>query len=107
MNLAVHAGKKWKLTKIAALQDFAINVATLLSNEGRHTLKLAKCPRLLDLLLGHAGVFNHRKFFRRFFTINRWIQCCGSGIRPGAFLTPGSGMRFFRIFDPRPIFLRA
>jgi len=41
-------------------QDFAINVCTLLSNEGRHTLKLSKCPRLLDLLLAHAGVFNHR-----------------------------------------------
>ena len=40
-------------------QDFAINVCTLLSNEGRHTLKLGKCPRLLDLLLAHAGVFNH------------------------------------------------
>ena len=40
-------------------QDFAINVCTLLSNEGRHTLKLAKCPRLLDLLLSHAGVYNH------------------------------------------------
>ena len=44
-------------------QDFAINVATLLSNEGRHTLKLGRCPRLLDLLLSHAGVFNHRKLF--------------------------------------------
>jgi len=44
-------------------QDFAINVCTLLSNEGRHTLKLTKCPRLLDLLLGHAGVFNHSKYF--------------------------------------------
>ena len=44
-------------------QDFAINVCTLLSNEGRHTLKLAKCPRLLDLLLGHAGVFNHCKYY--------------------------------------------
>ena len=43
-------------------QDFAVNVATLLSNEGRHTLKLGRCPRLLDLLLSHAGVFNHRKF---------------------------------------------
>jgi len=43
-------------------QDFGINVCTLLSNEGRHTLKLAKCPRLLDLLLAHAGVFNHGKF---------------------------------------------
>jgi AT-rich interactive domain-containing protein 2 len=40
-------------------QDFGINVCTLLSNEGRHTLKLAKCPRLLDLLLAHAGVYNH------------------------------------------------
>ena len=40
-------------------QDFAINVCTLLSNEGRHTLKLGKCPRLLDILLAHAGVFNH------------------------------------------------
>ncbi len=42
-------------------QDFAINVCTLLSNEGRHTLKLAKCPRLLDMLLAHAGVYNHGK----------------------------------------------
>ena len=40
-------------------QDFAINVCTLLSNEGRHTLKLGKCPRLLDILLAHDGVFNH------------------------------------------------
>ena len=43
-------------------QDFGINVCTLLSNEGRHTLKLEKCERLLDLLLAHAGVFNHRKY---------------------------------------------
>ena len=34
-------------------------MCTLLSNEGRHTLKLGKCPRLLDILLAHAGVFNH------------------------------------------------
>ena len=37
--------------------DFAINVCTLLSNEGRHALQLASCPRLLSLLLGHVGVF--------------------------------------------------
>ena len=42
-------------------QDFAINVCTLLSNEGKHTLKLIKCPRLLDLLLAHAGVYQHCK----------------------------------------------
>ncbi len=40
-------------------QDFGVNVCTLLSNEGRHTLKLTKCPRLLDLLLAHAGLHNH------------------------------------------------
>nr|CAD7433268.1 unnamed protein product [Timema monikensis] len=40
-------------------QDFAINVCTLLSNEGKHTLRLDKCPRLIDFLLAHAGVYNH------------------------------------------------
>ncbi|XP_044750022.1 AT-rich interactive domain-containing protein 2 isoform X5 [Coccinella septempunctata] len=47
-------------------QDFAINVCTLLSNDGKHTLKVEKNPRLLDYLLAHAGVFNHvstRKLF--------------------------------------------
>ena len=44
-------------------QDFGISVCTLLSNEGKHTIKLAKCPRLLDLLLSHAGVYNHGKFY--------------------------------------------
>ncbi|XP_059480727.1 AT-rich interactive domain-containing protein 2 isoform X11 [Neocloeon triangulifer] len=38
-------------------QDYAINVCTLLSNEGKHTLKLDRCPRLVDFLLAHAGVF--------------------------------------------------
>lgn len=42
-------------------QDFAINVCTLLSNEGKHTLKLEKCPRIVDYLLAHAGVYNHCK----------------------------------------------
>ncbi|XP_023289924.1 AT-rich interactive domain-containing protein 2 [Orussus abietinus] len=39
-------------------QDFAINVCTLLSNEGRHTLRLDKYPRLVNILLAHAGVFD-------------------------------------------------
>lgn len=41
-------------------QDFAVNVCTLMSNEGRHMLKLDKCPRLLNVLLAHAGVYSHR-----------------------------------------------
>ena len=68
-------------------QDFAINVCTLLSNEGRHTLKLAKCPRLLDLLLAHAGVFNHHNLRlyttdtynnnRSYDLIRFWRDVCG------------------------------
>ncbi|ESP04652.1 hypothetical protein LOTGIDRAFT_237297 [Lottia gigantea] len=38
--------------------DFAINVCTLLSNEGRHVLRLDKAKHLLQLLLAHIGVFN-------------------------------------------------
>lgn len=37
--------------------DFAINMCTLLSNEGRHVLQLSTCPRMLPLLLGHVGIF--------------------------------------------------
>lgn len=40
-------------------QDFAINVCTLLSNEGKHILHLDKCPRIVNFLLAHAGVFSH------------------------------------------------
>ncbi|XP_062544448.1 AT-rich interactive domain-containing protein 2 isoform X3 [Armigeres subalbatus] len=40
-------------------QDFAINVCTLMSNESKHTLKVDKCPKLIDVLLAHAGVFSH------------------------------------------------
>jgi AT-rich interactive domain-containing protein 2 len=43
-------------------QDFAINVCTLLSNEGKHTLRLEKCPRLVDFLLAHAGVYSQSKY---------------------------------------------
>ena len=37
--------------------DFAINVCTLLSNEGRHVLHLERAVKLIDLLLAHSGVF--------------------------------------------------
>lgn len=38
-------------------QDFAINVCTLMANESKHTLKIEFCPKLVDALMGHAGVF--------------------------------------------------
>ncbi|KAL5009462.1 hypothetical protein ScPMuIL_011767 [Solemya velum] len=37
--------------------DFVINVCTLLSNESRHVLQLDKSHLLIDLLLGHVGIF--------------------------------------------------
>lgn len=40
-------------------QDFAINVCTLLSNKGKHTLKLDNHPRLVNYLLAHAGVYDN------------------------------------------------
>lgn len=43
-------------------QDFAINVCTLMANESKHTLKIERCPKLMDALLGHAGVFSHCNF---------------------------------------------
>ncbi|KAK9875639.1 hypothetical protein WA026_009438 [Henosepilachna vigintioctopunctata] len=55
-------------------QDFAINVCTLLSNDGKHTLKVEKNPRLLDYLLAHAGVFDHestRKLFIHHYNVIR------------------------------------
>ena len=42
-------------------QDMAISVCTLLSNETKHVLKFSRAPRILDLLLAHAGIFNHCK----------------------------------------------
>ncbi|CAM9730324.1 unnamed protein product [Lampetra fluviatilis] len=38
--------------------DFAVNVCTLLSHEGRRAMHLDRDPRLVALLLAHAGVFD-------------------------------------------------
>lgn len=38
-------------------EALTLNVCTLLSNEGRHSLKLDRLPRLVDLLLCQAGLF--------------------------------------------------
>lgn len=43
-------------------QDFAINVCLLMSNEAKHILKVANCPKLLDCLLAHTGVYYHCKY---------------------------------------------
>lgn len=38
-------------------ETLTLNVCTLLSNEGRHSLKVDRMPRLVDLLLAQAGLF--------------------------------------------------
>ncbi|CAN7995550.1 unnamed protein product [Ixodes hexagonus] len=40
-------------------EALSLNVCTLLSNEGRHSLRLDRVPRLLDLLLAQAGLFSN------------------------------------------------
>lgn len=56
--------------------DFVINVCTLLSNEGRHILRLDQSRYLLTLLLAHIGLFDYSKFFINeilvFETANFW-----------------------------------
>ena len=37
--------------------DFSLNICTLLSSEGKHTLLLDRCSQLLELLLAHVGIF--------------------------------------------------
>ena len=39
-------------------QDFAINVCSLLAIENRKPFPLRQCPRIIDALLAHAGVFS-------------------------------------------------
>ncbi|XP_021362917.1 AT-rich interactive domain-containing protein 2-like isoform X2 [Mizuhopecten yessoensis] len=66
--------------------DFVINVCTLLSNEGKHVLRLKKSHHLLNLLMAHIGIFvpgcetleevyesNWRKFLHRDF-IHFWYD---------------------------------
>ncbi|XP_073998819.1 brahma associated protein 170kD isoform X2 [Rhodnius prolixus] len=50
-------------------QDFAINVCTVLSNEGKHCLKLEKHPRILHYLLAHAAVFRETSLKELFFEL--------------------------------------
>ncbi|GAB1608731.1 hypothetical protein Ahia01_001157500, partial [Argonauta hians] len=38
--------------------DFVVNVCTLLSNDGKRSLRLDKSKHLLDLLLAHIGIFS-------------------------------------------------
>lgn len=45
--------------------DFAVNVCTLLSNESKHAMQLDKDPKLVTLLLAHAGVFDDCEFQSR------------------------------------------
>lgn len=38
--------------------DFSMNVCLLLSNEGKHVMKLGKSKHLLELMLANVGIFS-------------------------------------------------
>ncbi|KAG7163198.1 AT-rich interactive domain-containing protein 2-like, partial [Homarus americanus] len=48
--------------------DFAFNVGTILSNEGRHVMQLSQCPRLIEHMLAHTGVFRDWETQKYFLT---------------------------------------
>ncbi|XP_053634766.2 AT-rich interactive domain-containing protein 2 isoform X2 [Cherax quadricarinatus] len=48
--------------------DFAFNVCTILSNEGRHVMQLSQCPRLIEHMLGHTGVYKDWETQKYFLT---------------------------------------
>ncbi|ELU12446.1 hypothetical protein CAPTEDRAFT_108950, partial [Capitella teleta] len=56
----VNVVEKLELSLLSGLPneiDFAINVALLLSSEGKQTLHVAHCPFLVELLLAHVAIF--------------------------------------------------
>ncbi|XP_071151213.1 AT-rich interactive domain-containing protein 2-like, partial [Mytilus edulis] len=54
--------------------DFVINVCTLLSNEGRHILRLDQSRYLLTLLLAHIGLFDYSKDGLEDLYVNGWYK---------------------------------
>lgn len=51
-------------------QNFALNVCMLISNEPVATfVHLDKCPKLIDALLAHAGVYSHCKYSKTLFIV--------------------------------------
>ncbi|KAK8380018.1 hypothetical protein O3P69_016577 [Scylla paramamosain] len=100
--------------------DFAFNVCTILSNEGRHVLQLSHCPILVEHMLGHTGVYRDwetQKFFLTNYKeakgrslIQFWIDSVHdrsvldllipSGLDPKSSATEGSGeLRRYSLVD--------
>lgn len=46
--------------------DFALNICSLLSNVPNSIFNLAKCPAILDLMLGHVGIWSKEEFHVKF-----------------------------------------
>lgn len=42
-------------------QDFALNVCTILAADSANKLPVLTLPHIIDFLLGHTAVYNHRK----------------------------------------------
>lgn len=60
-NIQVSPAEKIFLSLLCPLpneQDFAINICSLLAMETRKSFPLQECPRIVDAILAHAGVFS-------------------------------------------------
>ncbi len=94
------------------LFPFTINISSLKKSHYSHSSNNNKNLYLYQLLL-HCFYICYKTYEATFLTfILCWHQMATFQVADpgsGAFLTPGSGIRnrFFRISDPKPIFLRA
>ncbi|XP_015928872.1 AT-rich interactive domain-containing protein 2 isoform X1 [Parasteatoda tepidariorum] len=53
-------------------QELALNVCTILSNEGNYMLHLEQCPKLVSLLIAQAGIWSRGETSLKFLFLQSW-----------------------------------
>ncbi|GBL86103.1 AT-rich interactive domain-containing protein 2, partial [Araneus ventricosus] len=62
-------------------QEFALNVCTILSNEGSYSIHLEKAPKLVDLLVAQAGVWNEGPSSLKSLYLENWKDLEGRNMQ--------------------------
>ncbi|XP_055950042.1 AT-rich interactive domain-containing protein 2-like isoform X2 [Argiope bruennichi] len=62
-------------------QEFALNVCTILSNEGSYSIHLEKAPKLVDLLVAQAGVWNEGPSSLKSLYLENWKDIEGRNMQ--------------------------